>query len=92
MKQAAFDVLLNKKNWQSPDTERRALWSAPTGTTSDSSDVFLTKGQEASIAFQLTDLFGAYPFDLSAGLPSLPEGRWFKAPPQPAAAPPKTNE
>jgi hypothetical protein len=54
MRQAAFDVLLNKQNWQSPDAERRALWSASTGTPSDSSDLLLTQGQAASIQFQLT--------------------------------------
>lgn len=79
LQQAAYDVLLNKQSWRSSDSARRELWSPPAGTTSASGDMFIVQGSEGvAMQDQLTDPFGGYPLDLSAGLSSLPDGWWFK--------------
>jgi hypothetical protein len=83
MRQAAYDVLFNKQSWRSPDTERRALWSPPAGTTSGSGNMFVVQGSTGiAMQHQLTDPFGEYPLDLSAGLSSLPDGWWFDMRPE----------
>ena len=76
MEQAAFDVLLNKAQWRDPASDRKDIWNPATGTNDAANSIFLTKGKDAQLSFQLTDQFGAYPLDLAAGLAPLPEG-WF---------------
>lgn len=77
MTMAAYEVLFNKNTWRSPASGRREVWKPSAGSSApDSNDIFLTKGQAAELRFQLLDQFGAYPLDLSAGLPQLPEDCW----------------
>jgi hypothetical protein len=82
MRQAAYDVLLNKQSWRSSNTARRGLWSPPAGTTSASGDMFIVQGSDGVVMqHQFIDPYGTYPLDLTAGLSSLPEGWWFELPP-----------
>jgi hypothetical protein len=77
MTMAAYEVLFNKNTWRSPASGRREVWKPSAGSSApDSNDIFLTKGRAAKLRFQLLDQFGAYPLDLSAGLPSLSDDCW----------------
>lgn len=61
MKQAAYDLLMNKENWQQSDTVRLERWVPIAGTTSNRGDLFITKGEAASIPIIIFDGFGSYP-------------------------------
>jgi hypothetical protein len=76
IRQAAYDVLLNKKHWRSPSPARRELWN-PTGWTSGpSGDVKLRQHSTGRLAAQLLDQFGAYPTDLEGVIRELPKAWW----------------
>jgi hypothetical protein len=74
MEQAAYDVLLNKAEWRSTSTARRDAWQPSAGTKSTGVDLFLSKGEDVVIGFQVLDPFLSYPADLDVlitdGLPS----------------------
>jgi hypothetical protein len=81
MRQAAFDLLMNKERWRSADTARRKLWRAPTGTSGVGNDIFATRGEALAITAQLMDPFDAYPMNLAAIINPLPAGWWAPMPP-----------
>ena len=61
VKQAAYDVLFNKKNWREKDTLRREEYLPYAGTTSTSGDVYVVRGTGLNIKTQVFDNFGSYP-------------------------------
>lgn len=64
VEQAAYDVLLNKKNWRSPDVERRKTYRWTSGLSSRG--VFATQGHLPTITGALSDPFSAYPLYLGS--------------------------
>jgi hypothetical protein len=77
MLEAAYDVLLNKRDWRSPTSERRNLWEPVAGSSAENA-TFLTQGKAASVTVQLLDGFGAYPLVLAGPFESLlPPGVWL---------------
>jgi len=63
MMQAAYDVLFNKDSWRSPSTRRREVWRPPTGTASDSFDIYLTPGEALQMDVEILDEVGSYPWE-----------------------------
>jgi hypothetical protein len=80
MKQAAYDVLLNKEQWRDPSTARRSVWKPDYGTDSaDGKDIFVTKGRAATLEVQVLDEFSSYPMNLSAPIEKvIPKDWWTK--------------
>lgn len=78
MKQAAYDLLLNKKVWRDRSSERRNFWKPVVVTISRQNAIQLTKGKAASFQFQAFDEFKSYPLDLNSGLNPLPKDVWSK--------------
>jgi hypothetical protein len=79
VKQAAFDVLLNKENWRSDDTERRSFWD-PEGFINDSEGESLTVEYEGNSTMSVNfewpitfDLFEAYPLHEKGKIMTPPE-------------------
>lgn len=68
---AAYDVLLNKKQWKTPTLDRRDAFTPTYGAFGASGDMFLTKGKKATPNFILIDGFLAYPLDLRTQLSGL---------------------
>jgi hypothetical protein len=81
MQQAAFDLLMNKQRWRTPDTARRELWRAPTGTSGGANDIFATRGEELAFTAHLMDPFDAYPMNLAAIVDPLPGDWWAPSAP-----------
>lgn len=78
MEQAAYDVLLNKVDWHNPSTQRKEVWRPFAGTLGMNADVFIVKGKDVKIQFQLLDGFCAYPLNLEAAIPRLPDEWWSR--------------
>jgi hypothetical protein len=81
MKQAAYDVLLNKATWRDSSTRRRNRWRPTTGTMSANGyHVFIEQysAHGESIQAKILDGFGVYPMNLEAGLNRLPDGVWWR--------------
>jgi len=78
LEQAAYDVLLNKRDWRNPGVDRRRFWK-PTGGTRGAGQMFIVQGTTPSIRFQILDSFGTYPLNLNAsGVPNLPAEWWWR--------------
>jgi len=76
MEQAAYDTLLNKKNWGDRSTARRQGWM-PTVTAPPQGGTFtLQPGKDAGIRFQILDPFGAWPLTFSYPKIEIPAS-WF---------------
>lgn len=78
MEQAAYDVLINKKEWRSPNVERRNLWDIKTGYINSRGGFVVVRGMELQQSFQLLDQFGKYPLSLKGSIGNLPEDWWPK--------------
>jgi len=79
MLQAGFDVLLNKAEWRKKSSTRRQVWRLKSGSQDRSGGIFLTKGEEMSIAFQALDAFAAYPLVIAGPIEqALPLGLWLQ--------------
>jgi hypothetical protein len=72
----AYDVLFNKLNWRSPDSERRDAWTPDGGMLPDGSAV-LRKDGRAPFHAKLMDGFGAFPLNLEARLQMPTEPDWW---------------
>jgi hypothetical protein len=59
VKQAAYDVLLNKKTWRNPSPARRDLWSPNGWTSQPSGEVKMLQHSTGTLEAQLLDQFGA---------------------------------
>lgn len=86
MKQAAYDILLNKKDWRSTTTDRRDCWKLRAGTRKDT--VFVVKGEAPVTSMTLLDEVGIYPLNLGPDIRSAPRIEWWPT----AGAMPQTAE
>lgn len=80
MEQASYDLLFNKKSWQSASIERRNVWSPDVATISTNGDIRLTQGKEARMSFAVFDQFRTYKLDLNGIINVIPEGFWVGNP------------
>lgn len=78
VEQAAYDVLFNKELWRNSEVTRRKLWAPTIGTADAMNSVFLTKGEDATVHFQVFDRLGGFTADLNASLNTLPDGWWAR--------------
>lgn len=81
MEQAAFEVLMNKKNWHDRSAEYRRLVVADVFTTSSDNIAYtVTRDRAMDVQAQILDDFAAYPRNLAATL-KIPEeqGYWKRA-------------
>lgn len=74
--QAMYDVLLNKTNWRSPDTDRRSVWKPDSYTVDKDGSLGIKKSTAGSIGFELFDEYRRFPRHLNANLTSAPVGWW----------------
>jgi hypothetical protein len=61
LQQAAYDALLNKQNWRSRDTGRRAVWSPVNGVLRDNGAIQLDT-HTGYVGSEVLDAFGVYPY------------------------------
>jgi hypothetical protein len=78
MEQAAYDVLFNKEKWHDSNVNRREVMIPLSGTTNNTHDLRMTKGQDFRVQVQLYDTFGVYPMNL-AQLTSPPPNWWHRS-------------
>jgi len=82
VEQAAYDVLFNKKNWHSKDSERRSYWDLPYGYLNDGDNYFIMKQSEMKLEANgvVLDRFCKYPMQLNAkiNLKSDNSEYWYK--------------
>ncbi|XYD08803.1 hypothetical protein R1A27_28345 [Methylobacterium sp. NMS12] len=57
LEQAAYDLLLNKLSWRTPNLERRNIWVPDSGTTNDDSDIYLRNDRDFESQMQVFDEF-----------------------------------
>jgi hypothetical protein len=79
LQQAAYDVLLNKANWRSRDTDRRAIWTPFNGVLRDNGAIQLVS-HTGYVYSEVLDAFGIYPYgrDFHVAVP----GDWYAVFPQ----------
>jgi hypothetical protein len=78
MQNAGYEVLLNKKNWRNPSSERRDLWRPTTGSTGTGSNLFITRGASAALTFEPLDGYESYPLVLAGPVDEvLPRAAWL---------------
>ncbi|MER6937588.1 hypothetical protein ABTX24_19320 [Nocardioides sp. NPDC127514] len=80
MREAAFDVLLNKAVWHDSAPDRRVdhPWRPASGSSGPDGGVFVTRGKEAALQTQLLDPFRPFPLLLAGGpRPLVPPGLWL---------------
>jgi len=67
VEQAAYDVLFNKKNWHSKDSDRRSYWELPYGYENDSNDYFVIEEKQMEFKANgvILDRFCKYPMLLN---------------------------
>jgi hypothetical protein len=76
VEQAAYDVLFNKANWRSADTERRAAWLPEGGVLPDGSGVIRRDGRAPFVA-KTMDGFEAFPLNLQARMTEPYSSDWW---------------
>jgi hypothetical protein len=78
MMAAAYDVLLNKAHWHTPDVARRNVWRAWSGSSDSSGGgLYVTPGKAAKLAYTPFDQFAVYPLAMDVLLPQAPiPGAW----------------
>ena len=78
MLQAGYEVLMNKRLWRDPSSERRELWRPAAGSSGAGSDIFVAQGKAANLSFQFLDGFDSYPLVLAGSFdPLLPRAAWL---------------
>lgn len=75
MRQAAYDIFLNKKEWRSDATDRREFWPLRAATGAGN-DLILTQGRSMHAEVRVFDPFGVYPMDLTSSNAFEIEGAW----------------
>ena len=76
MEQAAYDVLLNKATWRDTSTDRRAVWTPTSGTTSAAGDAFIVQHTTPVTQASILDEYGAFPMDMAAVINPRPANWW----------------
>lgn len=76
VEQAAFDILLNKKNWFNPDPVRRKLWHPDTGT--DSKGTFVTRCSKTITTYNILDEFEVFLINLECCTLPFQHNMWHK--------------
>ena len=71
MEQAAYDILLNKKNWGMRSQERREIWRPKAATLNDCKSMYVTKGDSTKAVMQLFDDFQSYIFYFQGAIKHL---------------------
>jgi hypothetical protein len=61
LRQAVYDILLNKQNWRSRDTGRRAVWTPVNGVLQDNGAIQLD-AHTGYVGSEALDAFGVYPY------------------------------
>jgi hypothetical protein len=61
LRQAVYDILLNKQNWRSRDTGRRAVWTPVNGVLQDNGAIQLDT-HTGYVGSEALDAFGVYPY------------------------------
>lgn len=82
MEQAAYDVLLNKKTWHDPSTNRREIWKPASGTTSAAGDAFIVQHTTSITEATILDEYGLFPMDMGAGVTARPSRWWPQSDPR----------
>ena len=78
MEQAAWDILLNKAEWHSWSSARRALWDPPAITTNEAGHGDLRQGSKPTLEFLLLDEFGVFPRVFQIQHTNLPADWWHR--------------
>lgn len=82
MREAAFDVLLNKETWLSANSDRRVdhPWRPAVGSAGRGGDIFGTPGKEWRMQVRLLDPFKSFPRLLAGHKehPLVPPGLWVR--------------
>lgn len=77
---AAYDLLFNKRNWGQPDSDRREVWQPAGGVLRDQPKIILRVDASITVeAHRMIDGFGAYPYDRTCRIASLPLNWWLDA-------------
>ncbi len=80
IKQAAWDVLLNKETWRDPSSSRRAIWNPDGATVSSNGDIVVVQhSTPPALVGQLVDRWQEYPLDLETRV-QAPDS-WWPSPP-----------
>jgi len=79
LQQAVYDVLLNKKNWRSRDTDRRTVWAPVNGVLRYNGAVQL-ETHTGYVGSEVLDAFGVYPYGRDFHV-TVPE-QWYAAFPE----------
>src|SRR6266480_423714 len=74
VEQGARDVLLNKKTWRSPSSERRIVWKPTAGLTAQG--MYIVEHSGGEMLAQLLDDLGHYPRNMNAFLAAQPDTWW----------------
>ena len=80
MRQAAYDVLLNKVKWHDSSTTRRNRYIAPAGFCEGNTCYFVVNAPSITNLVRLRDQFDVFTLDLSMQFNSFPKewNYWFK--------------
>ena len=73
MRQAAYDVLLNKSKWYDPSTERRETYTAPMGLLEDNTPYATVNSPPYEGIVRMRDQFDVFSLDLNTIFNSFPE-------------------
>ena len=79
VEQAAWDVLMNKKRWRSPDSARRPLWSPDGGSVDPAGQMVVEVDASVPMQSQISDRWDEFPLDLGGRI-SVPDDWWPRPP------------
>jgi hypothetical protein len=80
MREAAYDVLLNKAEWSSTSVDRHEAWKPGAGSSGRSGGVFGIQGRTWELRGQLLDDFASFPMLLAGPVEDiLPAACWLLA-------------
>jgi hypothetical protein len=79
IEQAAWDVLMNKRNWRDSTLDRRDAWSSDGGIVSASGDLVIAQHSTPTLVAQLLDRWEEFPLDLEMRVDA--PATWWPSPP-----------
>ncbi|RKQ92987.1 hypothetical protein C8N24_2844 [Solirubrobacter pauli] len=77
MEQAAYDVLVNKASWRSPDAERRERWCPTSGSFNANGGMFIQQHTTPTTDGLLLDEWGVWPMALAHGVFKTRPSHWW---------------